>query len=226
MGLFGNKSAGDIFSSVKQSVSDSAKKMSDDIKKQNEASKEAKAPVEGAIIRYGVTYLGGLEQYPKSHLGEIGFNILPEMFYLKPTRSTSDWFSDMVIMYDKVSKFEITTRQMTLTEQMLTNDARSLEQDNNIEITYDDENGNEIVLRLEMLTGISVAGQAVKCREMIDLLRQKGILKRLNKASNANTQSSGESITDKLANLAKLKNSGVISEDEFNSKKAELLSKL
>lgn len=223
-----------LFDDLKKKASEAGKKIaesgkgfSDSMKQYSDSSKEAKAPVEGAIIRYGVVYLGGLAQYPKKHSGEIGFNIMPDSFYLKPTITTKEWFEDMVIPYDKIIKFEITTRQMTMAEQMMTNDARTLEQDNNIEITYTDDNNTEVLLRLEMLTGISVAGQAVKCREMMDILRQQGILKKLNEEQAGNTAPiGGQSIPEQIAKLNELKEAGILTEEEFNSKKSELLAKM
>lgn len=227
MGLLSGKNARDIFSSVKKTVVDTTKQVSSNIKEYNDKAKEAKAPIEGTIKRYGVIYLGGLQQHTKKQSGEIGFNILPESFYLKPTTTSQDWFEDMVIPYSKVQKFEIVTRQLSNTELLLTDDARGLEQDNNIHITYLDDEGNETVLRLEMLTGITVAGQAGKCREMMDLLRQNKILKLLNKEEKATISStSAESIPDQLIKLNELKNAGILSEDEFNAKKTELLAKM
>lgn len=63
-----------------------------EMKKFSEETKKMKQPVEGAIMRYGVTYKGGLTRYPKQQSGEIGLNIMEECFYLKPTIGTNDWF--------------------------------------------------------------------------------------------------------------------------------------
>lgn len=41
-------------------------------KKFSEKTKKMKQSVEGAIMRYGVTYKGGLAKYPKQQSGEIG----------------------------------------------------------------------------------------------------------------------------------------------------------
>lgn len=58
------------------------------MKKFSEETKKMKQPVEGAIMRYGVTYKGGLAKYPKQQSGEIGLNVMEECFYLKPTIGT------------------------------------------------------------------------------------------------------------------------------------------
>lgn len=63
----------------------------------------------------------------------------------------------------------------------MSNNTQNLATDNNIEITYVDSEENELTLRLEMLTGFSVDEQAVKCKEMLDVLCQHEILKNCKK---------------------------------------------
>ena len=58
-----------------------------------------------------------------------------------------------------------------------------------------------------MLTGTTIFNQAAKCKELMDLLRREDVLVQVEK-------------------LAKLKEAGVLSEEEFNAKKAVLLEKL
>lgn len=58
-----------------------------------------------------------------------------------------------------------------------------------------------------MLTGTTIFNQAAKCKELMDLLRREDVLAQVEK-------------------LAKLKEAGVLSEEEFNAKKAVLLEKL
>ena len=132
-----------------------------------------------------------------------------------------------IIPYDKVVKFEIVKRQVSTTEALLSSngETQSLEQLNNIQITHVDEDGNELMTRVEMLTGVTVYGQAEKCRELLDLLREKKILGKLNK----DTQKTAAPADDPLEQLKKLnalKDAGVISEEEFNEKKAALLAKI
>lgn len=134
-----------------------------EMKKFSEETKKMKQPVEGAIMRYGVTYKGGLARYPKQQSGEIGLNIMEECFYLKPTIGTNDWFEEMAIPYAKIKSLEIVERKISNTEWLLSSsdsDMKAMEQKNNIEIEYEDVDGNEQFIRLEMLTGISIYGQA------------------------------------------------------------------
>ena len=99
-----------------------------------------------------------------------------------------------------------------------------------------------------MLTGISIYGQAKKCVEFMDVLRQNGILKKFagncNAAQNMQGQqmsgvqagetqaagaaqvSNGDVILEQIEKLAGLKEKGILSEEEYKQKKSELLAKL
>lgn len=208
-----------------------------EVKKSREESKaennEAKAPIEGAIIRYKVIYKGGFHRKPqkKSDSLALGFNVMEDCFIFKPENlARKEWFGDdnFVIPYDKVTKFEIVKRQVSTTEAMMSGngDTKILEQLNNINISYIDDDHSEQMVRVEMLTGTTVYGQAAKCQELIDLLREKKILSKLNKERNENIQSMGNDVLTQIEKLASLKEKGVINEDEFSKKKAELLEKL
>lgn len=221
-----------LFDKIKDTVSSAAGKASDALKKgaesmgqYKEETEALKAPVEGAIIRYEVTYNGGLPQYPKEKAGAIGLNIMPDSFILKKTIGTKDWFEDFEITYDSIQSFEITKRQAGNWEMMLSSDsasARATEVDNVLAITYLDENGTEILLRLEMLSGFSVYNQAKKCQEMLDVLRQNKILNRLNKKASA--EKSAVSSADELMKYKELLDLGIISQEEFDAKKKQLLN--
>ena len=108
--------------------------------------------------------------------------------------------------------------------------------------SYEDSDGNEQFIRLEMLTGISIYGQAKKCVEFMDVLRQNGILKKFagnrNAAQNMQGQqmpgvqagetqaANGDVILEQIEKLAGLKEKGILSEEEYQQKKSELLAKL
>lgn len=195
-------------------------------------SAEAKAPIEGSIARYQVVYLGGFPKKPnkKTDPTAFGFNIMPDSFIFKPELETKNsWFGDelFTIPYDKVVKFEIVKRQVSTTEFMLSSngDTKSLEQENNIQITHLDDEGNELMTRVEMLTGVTVYGQAEKCRELMDLLREKKILGKMNKDTRKPAAQADDPL-EQLKKLNSLKEAGVISEEEFNAKKADLLAKI
>ena len=224
---------------TKKGFSDAMSKMkeaSDEMKKASNERKElvneAKAPVDGAFIRYQVIYLGGFPMKPqkKSDSLSLGFNIMEDRFIFKPEYlAKTEWFGEdnLEIPYEQVTNFEVVKRQVSTTEALMSSngDTKSLEQENNIQITYKDNDGDEHVLRVEMLTGTTIYGQANKCREMLDLLREKKILKLLTKEETKESNSSDDALAQ-LEKLASLKEKGIISEDEFNEKKSVLLSKL
>lgn len=103
-----------------------------------------------------------------------------------------------------------------------------LRQKNVIEIKYLDEVGDEYVVRNEMLTGTTVMGQAKVCQEMIDLLRTKGIMKQFKGTENSHSAnaSGGDDVLSQIEKLAKLKEQGILTEEEFANKKAALLEQL
>ena len=95
----------------------------------------------------------------------------------------------------------------------------------NIHIIYE-AGGMEIVLRLEMLTGVTVMAQAGKCREFEDRLRNLGVRQKFQTAVEAQPGSGQDDIPDQLRKLAALRDDGILSEEEFQSKKAALLERL
>lgn len=238
MGFFdklGDKTINEILDETKSKVKGVSKKVkgvvsnaTSELKEQNKDRKESLAPMEGAIKRYAVTYDGGLQQYPKHKSGEIGLNIMEDCFYMRASYTSSDWFEDMAIPYKKIKKLEIIKRKISNAEAFLgvgSGDMQSLEQKNVIEITYLDENDCLQIVRFEMLTGITVYAQAGKCVEFMDILRQNNILEKFKK-SNKKEREEENSVLEKIQKLALLKDSGAITEEEFNEKKATLLKNI
>ncbi len=229
-----NQKVSNFASSVKKGFGEfsaKAKETSEEFKKNMAEHKaltdEAKAPIEGSIVRYQVIYLGGFPMKPqkKSNSLSLGFNIMEDRFIFKPEHlAKTEWFGDenLEVLYSQVTKFEIVKRQVSTTEALLgSGDTKDLEQLNNIEITYHDTDGNEHVLRVEMLTGVTVYGQATKCREMLDILREKKILNKLNKEKTS--ENTSVSAADEIKKYKDLLDSGIITQEEFDAKKKELL---
>lgn len=221
------------FDKVKQQMGDSIADMKKSYAEDRAESNEAKAPVEGAIIRYQVVYKGGFSKKPQKKTDSLalGLNIMEDSFIFKPeSLAKKQWFGEenFVIPYDKVIKFEIVKRQVSTAEALLSSngETKSLEQLNNINISYIDDEGAEQMARVEMLTGTTVYGQAAKCQELVDLLREKKILSKLNKEKSESAQSTGDDVLAQIEKLASLKEKGLLSEDEFNLKKAALLERL
>ncbi len=154
-----------------------------------------------------------------------------DSFIFKPENlARKEWFGEenFVIPYDKVTKLEIVKRQVSMTEAMMSSngETKSLEQMNNINISYLDGEGTEQMVRIEMLTGFNIYKQAEKCQELMDLLREKKILNKFRGEEKRDGESSGDDVFAQIEKLAALKEKGLISEEEFNQKKTVLLEKL
>ena len=221
------KQLGEKFSEMKDSVKKSWDESTAAMKANSEENKALKQPLEGAIIRYEVIYLGGLPQYPKAkHGSAVGLNVMPDKFVFTKTGTSKDWFTEYEIAYDKISELTIEKRTISNTEMLLGggNDPNQ-QQENNICIAFETDDGTELMLRVEMLTGVTIYGQATKCREFMDVLRQNNILKMF-KQKNTETVPAQQDVLAQIEKLAGLKAAGILSEEEFNQKKSELLQKL
>lgn len=212
---------GDATGSLKKALDDTASS----IKANNEESKKLKQPLEGALIRYEFTYVGGLDDIPKAKSGAWGMNVMPDRFAFRVTSTTKNWLYDLDVAYEDVTDIRIEKRTISNAEVLLGagNDANQ-EQENVIVIEYKDEQRRNATLRVEMLTGVTIFNQAAKCKELMDLLRKNDILDKLKKSEKP--ASSGDDILAQVEKLSKLKDAGVLSEDEFSVKKSELLAKL
>ena len=197
------------------------------IKEQKEESNALKQPLEGAYIRYEVSYISGVDSIPKAKVGAIGLNIMPDRFAFRITYSSKDWFTDMDIPYDQITDIRIEKRTITTAEILMGggNDANQ-QQENNIVIEYTDENNKKRTFRTEMLTGVTIYNQAAKCREFMDLLRQHDILEQIEAKKNAKKNGGEVDVVAQIEKLAKLKEAGVITEEEFQAKKGALLEKI
>lgn len=196
-----------------------------------EQSKQNKLPQEGGLIRYEVTYQGG---HPDFQLGKknspyILLDVMPDRFSFLAKPQSEDWFTGFEIPYNRVISLEIVERTISNAEVWLGGANNPNQQQKNVlEIKYLDEIGDEYVVRNEMLTGTTIMGQARVCQEMLDLLRTKGIMKQFKgmESTQAGNSSGGNDILSQIEKLAKLKEQGILTEEEFASKKATLLEQL
>lgn len=198
-----------------------------------EESRQRKLPQEGGLVRYEVIYKGGHPdfQLEKKKSPYIVLDIMPDRFSFLPKPQSENWFTGFDIPYNRVVSLDIVERLISNAEMLISSSSNNsdLRQKNVMEITFLNDSGDEYVVRAEMLTGTTVMGQAKVCQEMIDLLRTKGILKQFKGAEGANAgKASGGSddILGQLEKLGKLKEQGILTEEEFAAKKAALLEKL
>ena len=183
---------------------------------------------EGVLAKYSVIYLGGIPAYPTKKSGSsIDFKVRSDRFELAPTM-TSKWFQALDVPYSEVSKFEIAQRQVGTVEGVLGGlNSRQLNQANNIHMTYRAED-RELLLRLEMLTGVTVMGQASKCMQLMDLLRSHGILDQFAAGHSGPDPAvnAAADIPGQIAKLSGLAAQGILTQAEFEAKKAELLARM
>lgn len=183
---------------------------------------------EGLIESYGVVYKGGHPEYPKEKAGKIEFKVFEDRFEFLPTMSTKKWFKGLTIPHNRVLDLQIVQRQVGTVEGILGGlDSRQLNQPNNIHISYESDSGEKVVLRLEMLSGITVMGQAKKCQEFEDRLRTHHIREKFCSVQDEAAQEKpGEDIPAQIEKLAALRDKGIISQQEFDTKKADLLLRM
>lgn len=189
------------------------------------------------LVEYSVNYRGGLPEYPKSSLGGIKFRVWPGGFEFLSTTGSKGWFAGMQIPFDVVTGVEIAQRNVSAFEGILGGlDSRQLNQANNIHVAFW-RDGVELVLRVEMLSGTFVMSQAGKCRDLMDLLRNHGLLAAFeaNRAKGAAMRSPvqvpavaapAEDIPGQIRKLAALRDEGILTPEEFAAKKADLLNRM
>jgi hypothetical protein len=180
------------------------------------------------IKTYRVFYLGGHPAYPKRKIAEIKLRLFEDRFEFEPTTRTKKWFSGLTIPYGSILGFEIVQRQVNSVEGILGGlNSRQLNQANNIHIKYDSGAG-VVLIRFEMLSGVTVMGQAKECRELEDRIQIHKIREKFRQAeavSNGGSQQV-EDIPAQIEKLAALRDKDIISSDEFEAKKADLLSRM
>jgi hypothetical protein len=183
---------------------------------------------EGLIESYGVIYKGGHPHYPKEKNGEIEFKVFEDRFEFHSTMGTKNWFNGITIPITKISDLQIVQRQIGSFEGLLGGlNSRQLNQANNIHISYESELGEKILIRLEMLSGVTVMGQAKKCLEFEDRLRVYHIREKfVAESTKASENKNDIDIPSQIEKLAALLDKGIISQQEFDLKKTDLLSKM
>ncbi|MGN1182803.1 MAG: hypothetical protein ACI4SR_07355, partial [Faecalibacillus sp.] len=148
------------FSSAKESIKKTWNQNTESLRENSKENKELKKPIEGAITRYEVIYIGGLPEYPKvKHGNAIALNIMPDKFAFRKTGTSKDWFNDYDIYYNQITDISIEKRTISTAEMLLGagNDANQ-QQENVICIAFN-SGDKELMLRVEMLTGVTIYNQ-------------------------------------------------------------------
>ena len=182
-------------------------------------------PVEGApapIAEYKVNYRGGLAALPKAKVGGIMLQAWDDRFTFEPTVGSKKFWQQLTVPCAAISDVQIVRRKVSTGEALLSSsqNQRNLEQDNNIHFHYTDAAGQPVVLRVEVLTGVTVTGQAKKAAEFNDLLQARGIRAQFQQTA---PPAGAGSVADELAKLGQLLQQGILSPEEFASAKGRLL---
>ena len=162
---------------------------------------------ERPLESYDVVYKGGLRDLPKSKAGKIKMDLYPDRIELLPTIGSKFW-TELTIPFRTISSLDIVERTLNTFEGLAGGlNSRQLNQKNNIHVTFAGAEG-ETLLRLEMLSGVTVMGQATKCNEFEDRLRNFRVREQFVTSPPSQTLP-GEGISAALARLASLKADGI-----------------
>lgn len=182
---------------------------------------------QGELDHYTVMYLGGLPAYPKSNSSPLLFKICNDRFVMHPTFG-ANWFKAFTIPYQKVQSVDLARRQAGLLEVAMAGaDSTQLNTSSIVQVSFADDRGVDLVMRLQMISGLSAQGQAVKAAEMLDLLRSQGILQKFKTTRPTESHPShAEDIPSQIEKLSQLRDKGILSNEEFMMKKVELLKRM
>jgi hypothetical protein len=187
---------------------------------------EAAPSADAALLAYDVNYRGGVAELPKSKSGKIKFEVFSDRFQLTPTMGSRGYWRDLEIPFGDVRAFEVVDRVVNTFQALAGGlNSRQLNRKNNLHITFL-RDGHETLLRLEMISGVTVMGQAKKCLELEDRLRVNGIYGKFGASDASSSVSPPVDILDQIAKLATLRDRGALTDEEFDAKKGELLSRL
>jgi len=196
----------------------------DGYKEMQQQMKELKLLEKEAICSYSVLYLRGLDEHLK-HLLNIKMLVFDERLIFKDALGKQRL--DLTIPYINVFDIWSEKRKVGSIAGLISLGAgggrRDFETENNFIIHYKDSQNQEKKIRFEMVTGITIFGQAQKVDEFfseIESFRSKF-------ASFTETAKTDETdIASQIEKLASLNKKGIITKEEFEQKKKELLARM
>ena len=193
---------------------------------------------------YTVAYRSGLAGLPHHKSASITLNLTTQALVLEPTMAARKFWSRLSIPYQNIVAITLAPHEASLAEGILGgiggNNSSQLSTDNNIDIRYVDDSGAAQSLRVEMVTGLSVTGQAAIAHQLQARLDLHGLRARFGGAEASamgqpmasgngivasDTLAAGEIVT-LIGQLAQLNTAGALTDAEFAAKKAELLARL
>lgn len=168
------------------------------------------------LATYRVIYMGGIPGFP-GILGRSQLSLYENGFSLSSEKLGCHFFH-----YSNVINFK-TIRERS--SYATASSAASFGQ-RHIHIQYVDENEETHAILLEMFSSVFLPKQAADCKAMLDLMGRNHIFKQFRSANSATPTSASSDILAQIERLAALHQSGALTDEEFQSKKTELLNKL
>jgi len=181
--------------------------------------------VEKVIAKYKVLYIGGHPDYPtdpkflKTH-------ITLNLYENKLEFLGKDWFPGVVIPFDLIQDVFLSKREISgldvLGLGVLAGTTKVL---NNINIQYVDDRGTTLNLIFEMISGGTIWGTVKKCRQLLSYIPVNHA--RQDTSGKAEPQNDDfDSVLQTIQKLSQLREQGILTEEEFKSKKEELLKNI
>lgn len=168
----------------------------------------------GVLLRkYKVLYISGLKKFQKIISG-LFLSICSEGIVIEGKN-----FPVLCIPYSSISEFKPTTGYGSVWRYAGSADSFH---EKMIHIAYKDTNGGEVLLKLEMAVAVaSPRANYRACRELFTFIRENGFDSKFSKEKNQQSD-----IFSQIEKLSDLYRAGILTETEFEAKKAELLRRI
>ena len=115
-------------------------------------------PLEGTLARYEVYCICGVPyNIDVNQDGVVGMNIMSDGFYFRKTASSKHWFNEFNLLYKFVTGIHC--------------------ESNMVCITYMNANNKEYMLRIGMVSGVSLPRQIENCDKLLDIIRENNFVK-------------------------------------------------
>lgn len=203
---------------LKKELKNQERKLKEELENQKLLSLFEDATV---VFEQTASYRGGLKGYP-THLEKAGMAYLTEnaLIFIQDILKCKLIYSD--IMDVTLDNFQIEDHRSLLLDS---DTARQLQNVKNIvNIKYLDEDSAERDVKFQIHGALMVQGEEIKAREFLN--RILDFKHQFLKPEIHISQEQGDDVFAKLDKLNNLKNRGIISDDEFECKKAKLLEEI
>ncbi len=196
----------------------------DGYKEMQQQKKELKLLEKEAICSYSVLYLRGLDEHPK-RLFNIKMLVFDDRLLFKDDLGKQRF--NLTIPYTNIFDIHSEKRKVGSITGLISLGAgggrRDFETENNFIIRYEDYQNQEQKIRFEMVTGITIFGQAQKVEEFLSRIEnfQSKFVNFTEAAKKEETDTATQ--IEKLASLYK---KGILTKEEFEQKKKELLARM